>query len=48
MSAAMERMRVHFNSGVQVLVCAAAVQGPIGPFVETSPKSRGTKWSTPT
>jgi NAD(P)-dependent dehydrogenase (short-subunit alcohol dehydrogenase family) len=38
MSAAVERMRVHFNRGVQVLICAAAIQGPIGPFVETSPK----------
>jgi len=38
MSAAVERMRVHFNRGVQVLICAAAAQGPIGPFVETSPK----------
>ncbi|MGH9559739.1 MAG: SDR family NAD(P)-dependent oxidoreductase [Bryobacteraceae bacterium] len=39
MNAAVERVRVHFNRGVQVLVCAAAVQGPIGPFAETSPKS---------
>ena len=38
-SAAMERMRVQFGSPVQVLVCSAAVLGPIGPFVETSPKS---------
>ena len=38
MSAAVERMRVHFNRGVQVLICAAAIQGPIGPFVESSPK----------
>jgi NAD(P)-dependent dehydrogenase (short-subunit alcohol dehydrogenase family) len=38
-SAALERMRVHFNSPVQVLVCAAAMQGPIGPFVESSPKA---------
>ena len=37
-SAAMERVRVHFNGPVQVLVCAAAIQGPIGPFVESSPK----------
>jgi NAD(P)-dependent dehydrogenase (short-subunit alcohol dehydrogenase family) len=37
-SAAVERMRVHFNSSVQVLVCAAAIQGPLGPFVDTSPK----------
>jgi len=38
-SAALERMRVQFGSPVQVLVCAAAFLGPIGPFVETSPKS---------
>lgn len=38
-AAAVERMRVHFGSPVQVLVCAAAVLGPIGPFVESSPKS---------
>jgi NAD(P)-dependent dehydrogenase (short-subunit alcohol dehydrogenase family) len=38
-SAAVERIRVHFTSPVQVLVCAAAVQGSLGPFVETSPKS---------
>jgi len=37
-SASVERMRVHFNTNVQVLVCAAAIQGPLGPFVETSPK----------
>lgn len=38
-SAALERMRVQFGNPVQVLVCAAAILGPIGPFVETSPKS---------
>ena len=38
-AAAMERVRVQFGSPVQVLVCSAAVLGPIGPFVETSPKS---------
>ena len=37
-SAAVERMRVQFGSPVQVLVCAAAIQGPIGPFVDTNPK----------
>jgi NAD(P)-dependent dehydrogenase (short-subunit alcohol dehydrogenase family) len=37
-SAAVERMRVQFGGPVQVLICAAAVLGPIGPFVETSPK----------
>jgi len=36
--AAIERMRVHFTKPVQVVICAAAIQGPIGPFVETSPK----------
>ena len=38
-SASVERMRVQFGSPVQVLVCAAAMLGPIGPFVETSPKT---------
>lgn len=33
---AVERMRAHFGT-VQVLVAAAGVQGPIGPFVENSP-----------
>jgi 3-oxoacyl-[acyl-carrier protein] reductase len=40
-SAAVERVRVHFNRGVQVMICAAAVQGPIGPFVDSSPKAWG-------
>ena len=39
MCASIERMRVHFNKPVQVVICAAAIQGPIGPFVETTPKS---------
>src|SRR5205085_8907937 len=34
---ALERMRVQFGSSAQVLICAAATQGPIGPFVESSP-----------
>jgi 3-oxoacyl-[acyl-carrier protein] reductase len=38
-SAAVERMRVHFARPVQVLVCAAGIQGPIGPFVDSAPKS---------
>ena len=38
MSAAVDRMRVHFGD-VHVLICAAAVQGPIGPFVEQTPKA---------
>lgn len=37
-SAAVDRMRVHFGD-VHVLVCAAALQGPIGPFVEQTPKA---------
>jgi 3-oxoacyl-[acyl-carrier protein] reductase len=35
---AVDRMRVHYGE-VNVLVCAAAIQGPIGPFVEQSPKA---------
>jgi len=38
-AAAVERMRVHFGNPVQILVCAAAIQGPVGPFAETSPKA---------
>lgn len=38
-AAAVERSRVHFGAPVQVLVCAAAVLGPIGPFVETNHKT---------
>jgi 3-oxoacyl-[acyl-carrier protein] reductase len=37
MMAAVDRMRVHFGS-VDVLVCAAGVQGPIGPFITTAAK----------
>jgi NAD(P)-dependent dehydrogenase (short-subunit alcohol dehydrogenase family) len=37
-SASVERMKVQFGAYPRVLVCAAAVLGPIGPFVETSPK----------
>ena len=37
-SAAVDRMRVHFGE-VHVLICAAALQGPIGPFVEQSHKA---------
>lgn len=36
-SAAVDRMRVHYGE-VQVLICAAAVPGAVGPFVEQSPK----------
>lgn len=37
-SAAVERMRVQFGAPPQVLICAAAMLGPIGPFVESNPK----------
>jgi NAD(P)-dependent dehydrogenase (short-subunit alcohol dehydrogenase family) len=38
-TAAVERMRVQFTAPVQVLVCAAGVLGPIGPFVESTGKA---------
>jgi len=38
MCAAVDRMRVQFG-GVQALICAAAIQGPIGPLAETTPKA---------
>jgi len=38
MCAAADRMRVDF-APIDVLICAAAVQGPIGSFAETSPKT---------
>ena len=38
MAAAADRMRAQFG-GVHVLVAAAAVQGPIGPLAEASPKA---------
>jgi NAD(P)-dependent dehydrogenase (short-subunit alcohol dehydrogenase family) len=38
LSAAMDRMRVQYGS-IDVVVCAAAVPGPIGPLVTNSPKS---------
>lgn len=37
-SAAVERTRVQFGSSVQVLICSAAILGPVGPFAESSPK----------
>ena len=37
-SVAVERMRSH-EGGIHVLVCAAALQGPIGPFAECAPKA---------
>jgi 3-oxoacyl-[acyl-carrier protein] reductase len=36
-AAAADRMRVQFG-GIQILVCAAAIQGPIGPLAECHPK----------
>jgi 3-oxoacyl-[acyl-carrier protein] reductase len=38
-AAALERMRVQFGKPVEVLICAAAALGPIGPFAESSPKA---------
>lgn len=38
-TAAVERIRVHFGSYPKVLICSAAVLGPIGPFTESNPKS---------
>lgn len=38
MHAAVDRMRVHYGP-VHVMICAAAIQGPIGPFLETPPKA---------
>jgi 3-oxoacyl-[acyl-carrier protein] reductase len=37
-NAAVDRMRVHYGE-VDVLICAAAVPGPIGPFADQSPKA---------
>lgn len=37
-AAAVDRMKLQYGR-LDVLVCAAAIQGPIGPFVETSPKA---------
>ncbi len=37
-AASIERSKVEFGDYPRVLVCAAAVLGPIGPFVEASPK----------
>ncbi|MEJ7608369.1 MAG: SDR family NAD(P)-dependent oxidoreductase, partial [Bryobacteraceae bacterium] len=38
MIAAAERMRAHYGR-LDVLICAAGIQGPIGPFLETAGKS---------
>jgi NAD(P)-dependent dehydrogenase (short-subunit alcohol dehydrogenase family) len=37
-NAAVDRVRVHYGE-IDVLICAAAVPGPIGPFVDQSPKA---------
>ena len=37
LTAAVERLRVHFGP-LDVLICAAAIQGPIGPLVDVAPK----------
>jgi 3-oxoacyl-[acyl-carrier protein] reductase len=37
-NAAVDRMRVHYGE-VDVLICAAGIPGPIGPFVDQSPKA---------
>ncbi len=37
-SAAVDRMRVQYG-GVHVLICAAAIQGPIAPLAECNPKA---------
>ncbi len=37
-TAAVERMRVQFGSHPNVLICAAAVLGQVGPFAESNPK----------
>ena len=37
-NAAVDRMRVQYGE-VNVLICAAAIPGPIGPFVEQAPKA---------
>jgi NAD(P)-dependent dehydrogenase (short-subunit alcohol dehydrogenase family) len=39
-AAAVDRMRVHYG-GVHLLVCAAGIPGPIGPFSELDPKHLG-------
>ena len=38
-TAAVERMRVQFGAHPRVLLCAAGILGPIGPFVESGPKA---------
>jgi NAD(P)-dependent dehydrogenase (short-subunit alcohol dehydrogenase family) len=38
MCAAVDRMRTHYGT-LDILVCAAAIQGPIAPLAETNPKA---------
>jgi 3-oxoacyl-[acyl-carrier protein] reductase len=38
LAAAVDRMKAHYGR-LDVLVCAAAIQGPIGPFLECPPKA---------
>ena len=38
-TAAVERMRVTFGAHPKVLICSAAVLGPVGPFAESNPKT---------
>lgn len=37
-AAAIDRMRAHFGR-LDAVICAAAIQGPIGPFAESDPKA---------
>jgi NAD(P)-dependent dehydrogenase (short-subunit alcohol dehydrogenase family) len=37
-AAAVDRMKVHWGQ-IDVLICAAGIQGPIGPLLEVSPKA---------
>ncbi len=37
-AAAIDRMRAHFGR-LEAVICAAAIQGPIGPFAESDPKA---------
>jgi 3-oxoacyl-[acyl-carrier protein] reductase len=38
-TAAVERMRVQFGAHPRVLLCAAGILGPIGPFADSGPKA---------
>lgn len=38
MAAAVDRMKTHYGT-MDILICAAGLQGPIGPLAETSPKA---------